>query len=57
MTNMSAVAANLKRETKLQISEETFELKYNRACYLLSQGKWSDAEKVNDEILKLEKGP
>jgi hypothetical protein len=54
---MSAVAANLKRETKLQISEETFELKYNRACYLLSQGKWSDAEKVNDEILKLEKGP
>jgi hypothetical protein len=47
---MSAVAANLKKETKLTSSgenEETFEMKYNRACYLLAQGKWEEAEKVS----------
>jgi hypothetical protein len=50
LTNMSAVAANLKKETKLTSSgenEETFEMKYNRACYLLAQGKWEEAEKVS----------
>lgn len=49
MTNLSAVAANLKKETKLPSSddsEETFEMKYNRACYLLAQGRWEEAEKV-----------
>jgi len=53
MTNMSAVAANLKKETKFQTSEDTFELKYNRACYFLSQGKYSEAEKVKNITLKL----
>ena len=46
---MSAVAASLKKEAKLPSSdedEETFEMKYNRACYLLAQGQWEDAEKV-----------
>jgi len=54
MTNVSAVAANLKKESKLASScEETFEIVYNRACFLLAQGKWEEAEKVrmssNDE--------
>jgi len=46
MTNLSAVAAYLKKETKSDVSEETFEMKYNRACYLLAQSKWGQAEKV-----------
>ena len=53
---MSAVAASLKKETKLASSEEedeTFEMKYNRACYLLAQGQWEEAEKVSETRQKL----
>jgi hypothetical protein len=46
MTNLSAVAANLKKETKLSAAEETFEIVYNKACFLLAQSKWEEAEKV-----------
>ena len=53
---MSAVAASLKKETKLASSDEedeTFEMKYNRACYLLAQGQWEEAEKVSETRQKL----
>lgn len=47
MTNISAVAANLKKESKLaSSSDETFEIVYNRACFMLAQDKWEEAEKV-----------
>ena len=56
-TNLSAVAASLKKESKLPSSdesEETFEMKYNRACYLLAQGRWEEAEKVKISTKPLE---
>ena len=46
MTNVAAVAANLKKESKLAASEETFELLYNKACFKLAQKQWEEAEKV-----------
>ena len=55
LTNLSAVAASLKKDAKLASSdedEETFEMKYNRACYLLAQGQWEEAEKVRSTLAK-----
>ena len=46
MTNVAAVAANLKKESKLAASEETFELLYNKACFKLAQKQWEEAETV-----------
>ena len=44
LTNLAAVAVHLGKSAKLADSEETYELCYNKACRLLTQGKWLEAE-------------
>ena len=47
MTNLAAVSANLEYEGEAKNSfpdqESSYEMMYNRACYHLAAGRWSDA--------------